>query len=565
MFLKNLKIENSSQVIRDISFRKGINLIIDETKTADKKKSGNNVGKTTVLRLIDFCLGSSGKNIYVDPEFKNKSNLTVEKFLTENNVLITLTLKEDLDVEHSKEIVIKRNFLQRSQKIIKVNDTEVKSKDFPENLKELIFHTNPKKPTFRQIVSKNVRDEKSRLINTVKVLHPSTTKEEYEALYLFWLGVDLDVADRKQRLFREKKIEEDLQKRLVKENTLSQVKQSLLLVENNIEELKLKKDSFNINEDYEEDVNALNEIKSKISRASTKIGRLEVRKDLITESIQELEEEYSNVSIEKIRKLYEEAKALLPDIQRTFDETLQFHNNMVREKKNFITSELPSINTELEDLNLKLKSYLDKEKELTGKISKSGAMDEFQGIVLALNQAHEAKGTLEEQKRLWESSLGKLESIEEDIEGIDEGIDSMDDLIQERVSAFNIYFSDVSNKLYGERYVLSADKNDKGYELNISTLLGNPGTGKKKGEMAAFDLSYIKFADDIGIECLHFILQDQIENIHDNQINNILTELVENTNCQYVLPVLKDKLPRDIDVDKYQVISLSQDSKLFKI
>nr|WP_256489724.1 DUF2326 domain-containing protein [Pleionea sp. CnH1-48] len=141
----------------------------------------------------------------------------------------------------------------------------------------------------------------------------------------------------------------------------------------------------------------------------------------------------------------------------------------------------------------------------------------------------------------------------------------MDDLIQERVSAFNIYFSDVSNKLYGERYVLSADKNDKGYELNISTLLGNPGTGKKKGEMAAFDLSYIKFADDIGIECLHFILQDQIENIHDNQINNILTELVENTNCQYVLPVLKDKLPRDIDVDKYQVISLSQDSKLFKI
>ena len=113
--------------------------------------------------------------------------------------------------------------------------------------------------------------------------------------------------------------------------------------------------------------------------------------------------------------------------------------------------------------------------------------------------------------------------------------------------------------------MLSADKSNKGYELNISTLFGNPGTGKKKGEMAAFDLSYIQFADYMGIECLHFILQDQIENIHDNQINNILTQFVENHNCQYVLPVLRDKLPVDIDISKFEILSLSQNEKLFKI
>ena len=60
MFLKSLKIERGSELIRDITFIKGINLIVDETTTSDRTESGNNVGKTTVLRLIDFCLGGGG-------------------------------------------------------------------------------------------------------------------------------------------------------------------------------------------------------------------------------------------------------------------------------------------------------------------------------------------------------------------------------------------------------------------------------------------------------------------------------------------------------------------------
>ena len=83
--------------------------------------------------------------------------------------------------------------------------------------------------------------------------------------------------------------------------------------------------------------------------------------------------------------------------------------------------------------------------------------------------------------------------------------------------------------------------------------------------MASFDLAYIKFADSLGIPCLHFILQDQIENVHSNQITNLLTEIVDEVNCQYVLPVLRDKLPQDINVSEYEILSLSHSDKLFKI
>ena len=74
--------------------------------------------------------------------------------------------------------------------------------------------------------------------------------------------------------------------------------------------------------------------------------------------------------------------------------------------------------------------------------------------------------------------------------------------------------------------------------------------------MASFDLAYIQFADALNIPCLHFVLQDQIENVHSNQITNLLTEIVDEVNCQYILPVLRDKLPRDIDVSQYEVCFL---------
>ena len=80
--------------------------------------------------------------------------------------------------------------------------------------------------------------------------------------------------------------------------------------------------------------------------------------------------------------------------------------------------------------------------------------------------------------------------------------------------------------------------------------MGNPGTGRKKGAIAAFDLSYIQFADSLNIKCLHFILHDQIEMIHGNQIETIFTELVESINCQYITPILDDKLPPGFDYSK---------------
>lgn len=565
MFLKQLDIHNGDELIRSINFHLGLNLIIDETDSENHQDSGNNVGKTTVLRLIDFCLGGEGKNIYKDPEFENKSNTEIETFLTQNDIVITLILKEDLELESSEEIKIRRNFLKYSSKIQEINDEPIDNKNFHLQLKELIFKSSDRKPSFRQIISKNIRDEKNKLTNTVKVLHTTVTKEEYEALYLFWLGINLDDADRKQKILAQKKIEENLQRRLRRDFNLSQIQQSQIVLQRNILELEEKKISFNLNENYREDLTRLDEIKSQINKISSSLNRLNLRRELIIESKEDLEKDKSNIDTEKIKNLYSDAKALIPNLQKTFEQTLSFHNKMVDEKFKYITEELPQINDEIQILEKGLSSLIISEKKLSSQLKKAGALEDLEKIIKELNTAYERKGSLDEKQSLWENSINKVESLETELKLINQGISSKEDLIEQRVAEFNKYFSEISNKLYGELFILSTDKTDRAYELNISSISGNLGTGKKKGQIAAFDLAYIQFADSEGIECLHFILHDQIETVHGNQILNLINEVIGDINCQYIAPILKDKLPSEFDFSEYIILTLSQDEKLFKL
>lgn len=563
MFLKKLSIHNSEDLIREIYFKKGINLIIDETQSEIKTDSGNGVGKTTVLRLIDFCLDGKGNNIFKDPEFKNSSNTKIEKFLKENNILITLVLVEDMN-DGVNEITIQRNFLKRREKIQTINGEKYKNDDFGKKLKELIFKTKKDKPTFKQLKSKNIRDEKNKLVNTIKVLPPNViTDATYEALHLFWFGIDVDSS--KDKLIREKKLEEKLQTRLRRESNLSEINQSLAIINNEIKELTRRKREFNIINNYEEDFEELNKCKIEISRLASKLSRLEVRRELILESKKDLEDNLTDINTSQVKRMYQKAKAYIPNIQRSFQDVLNFHNSMIHQKIKFITEELPSIEKEYTESKNKLSKLLKNEMKLKTKLNSIKSDEDLNYIIAKLNEFYERKGNFEEQKSMWESSNKKLEEINDQLMKINEGINLKDELIQNRISQFNLFFSDISSRLDGVYCLLSADNVDDVYKFKIGNIEGNPGTGSKKSQMASFDLAYIKFADKFNIPCLHFILQDQIENVHSNQITNLLTEIVNEVNCQYVLPVLRDKLPVDIDINKYEIISLSQDNKLFKV
>ena len=434
MFLNKLSIYSKSEIIREIEFHRGINLIIDETPDEFKgsiQSTGNNVGKTTVLRLIDYCFGADGKSIYQDTEFKNQPNTTIKDFLKEKEVIIHLELLVDLNDENSEKIVRRRNFLARKKKIQELNGVNyTDNKEFDFELKKIIFKTEVDKPTFRQIISKNIRDEKGKMANIVKVLNPYTSKEEYEALYLFWLGISTETLDEKQRLSAEKTKEENFQKRLKKEGELSLIEQQLRFVSSKILELDKQKENFNLNENYAADIQKLNDVKYALNRVSTELSRLEVRRDLIEESKADLEKEHVEINTSQIKSLYDKANALISNLQVSFEETVKFHNDLITEKLDYITKELPELDKAVDKLRNELNRLRGLEDTLTTKLRNTGVAEDLENIVIELNKQYERKGKLEEQKRLWISSTDKIKNISAKLSEINEKILSKDDLIR---------------------------------------------------------------------------------------------------------------------------------------
>lgn len=563
MFLKKLIISNGENIIRKINFHKGVNLIIDETISTHE--TGNSVGKTTVLRLIDFCLGGNGENIYKDQEFKNKENNKVEIFLKDNNVLITLVLTTDLENEKAKEVVIARNFLKKSQRILKINNEDILANKFDKTLKQLLLNFNLDKPTLKQIVSKNIRDEKNRLSNTVKVLNQFTTSAEYEALYLFWLGVSVDSAAEKQQLTLEQKALKKMIFNIEKSGNLSKITQSLNLIESNIIILEEQKESYEVSVNHEEEIKKLNNIKSELNKSVLQNTRLVTRQNLILESKQDLEKDISTINTQQIKFLYDKAKILIPNLQKSFEEVLDFHNEMTQNKVEYITKELPQLKVKIQDTELKIQKLSKLENKLLKKVYKNDTIEDINKIAVELNKNYEDKGKWLERKKVLETSTTAMVQVVRKLADINKEIESKDGVIQEKITIFNHYFSKISNTLYEESFVLSTNESKKCYGLDISSLDGNVGTGMKKGQIAAFDLAYIQFADKLNINCLHFILHDQIETVHGNQILKLITDIVSKINCQYIAPILADKLPSNLDIKPYTVLSLSQNKKLFKI
>lgn len=572
MFIKSLIVENGSDIIRDVVFHKGLNLIVDETKQYEKseKQSGNNVGKTTVLRLINFCLGGDAKSIYQDPEFKEKSNEVVEKFLHEENIIITLKLRDSLDDLFSREIVIRRNFLPRSQKLLEIDGSPIESNQFDATLKKLIFGFESEKPTFKQLKAKNIRDEADRLEKTVKVLGSFGKDEEYEALYLFWLGIECPSAELKRALIESQTLEKKIHARLSKDASRSKLQQFIAIIDRDIESLEKTKEKFNINENFQNELKNLNEVRSNLSALHSDQSRLELRKELIEESRRELERDSASQDTQIIFELYKQAKVVIPDLQKTYEDTIAFHNSMIAEKVAYITKELPIINHKLTSLKHEIQKNLSEERSLVDSLQKSNALDELNIIIGELAKKYENKGRLTEKLLQLDASEAKLADIEIKLKSVDQDISQLDDLVQQRVTQFNVFFSEISNNLYNESYALianyekSKNKSSSFYKLTIDSLNGRAGTGKKKDEIAAFDIAYVKFADNQGIPCLHFILHDQMEVVDDNQIVDLLKEIVS-ANCQFVIPILRDKLPEALNKPEYEILSLSQNDKLFRI
>lgn len=567
MFLRSLKISTPNKIIRDINFHRGLNLIVDES---EDQVTGNNVGKTTVLKLIDFCLGADDKIIFTDSEnIKNEYKL-VRDFLIDNEILITLILTDKILTNKSRNVIIECNFLSRNNTIRKINGTKILKRDFINELSKFIFPSYKiEKPTFRQIISHNIRYNNFSLENTLKTLNKYTTDVEYESLYLFLFGCKFDDGDLRQKNLSQIKIEQAYKSRLEKGNSRNTYETILNLTNKEIGKLEQEKSQLHINENLAKDLDKVNKIKAKINNLSTEISILSIRKDSILEAKEEFERHKSDIDLSLLSTIYKQAASFITNLQKRFEDLVEYHNQMVEQKIKFITQELPDLEKNIEIKKGELALLVRKEMDLDQKIFQSDTFEELESINIKINDLFKKKGE-------FETIISQIDEIDSIIHSLSEKLsissenlfsEDFESNLKKQLEKFNILFSDISNYLYGEQYAISYDiiqNKDKHTIYKFHSLNTNMSSGKKQGEISCFDIAYTIFADQNNLPALHFLLNDKKELVHDNQLLKI-SEYVESNNIQFIASILRDKLPPELNKEENFVVKLSQQEKLFKI
>ncbi|AHI07288.1 hypothetical protein BDW_13940 [Bdellovibrio bacteriovorus W] len=561
MYLHKLVINTNKGVLREVPFKKGLNLIVDRTTSTKRNESGNNVGKTTFLRIIDFCLGGDKDPIYTDREFKKK-NQSIYDFLFNNEVNF------DLFVETKKGTIHRINRpIDGKASIDGVPMTS--EKKFTEQLMLLMFGCNVGKPSFGQLMNKFIRIENDQIENALYFLFSMSDRSDYEALFMFLFGFrDTGLLAKKRvQIDKIKKLRKNLESFTVSTNDLEQ---QIHLINTDLQKLEEEKTNLNIFKNAEEDLSELRVVQSNIVGIKTELSKLNVRLAVGKEALAQLYSSKSKVNTDTIKAIYEQAKTNVAGLSKKFEDVVNFHNQMVDSKTKFIEGSLKTTEDLLADLRHKLSGLANAEAGLLKRVENKGLLGEYDNVNAKLQEKSREKGQKEGLLESLTAFNTSLQTAAVELAKINDSLFEFDKAFKDNLKKFNEYFSDFSEKLYGDRYYVSVtrvpNETTENYLLDIGNLKENMGTGKKKAQISALDLAYLKYSQESELRLPLFVVHDQLETVFETQIGTLF-DLANSVSGQFIVAVLSDKLhlmdPKVVEANT--ILTLSQNDKLFKI
>ena len=111
---------------------------------------------------------------------------------------------------------------------------------------------------------------------------------------------------------------------------------------------------------YMDNLAKYNELIGKRDKLTLEITVLELQKEGRQSSVEHLlNDEPSNIDANSVKAIYEDAKSYIPKLHKRFDEVLDFHNAMAKNKAEFIGKNLPELSKQIEALKNELVAVLE--------------------------------------------------------------------------------------------------------------------------------------------------------------------------------------------------------------
>lgn len=397
--MRILKLSANKSSFKTVEFRRtGLSLILgrrSDTEVKGSKKTFNGVGKSLVITLLDFCLGSKPIDAF-------KVSLPEWVFY--------------LDIElDGQKYVISRTTDDTQQ--IEVNGVKKSQTAFNEWMNEKVFNIASPVPylTFRSLIRQFLRPNRDSYSNFLNLSRKETAFHSLLRVS-FFLGLDLERVKEKCRLKQELDETMKARKRLQED---SFIKKHFVEGEENVEfrlrDLKIQAsklqrdlDDFEVAEDYHEIEQKANQARSNVQTLRNETIILQNAMANITKSL----ELRPDLNLESVVRLYEESAALLPEsLVKSVKDVQSFHQKLLANRlkrlskdRKELSKRLTRVEKERIEVGKKLDSYLQF-------LGAHRALDEYVTVSNRLSQINGEIQKLKSYEELVESYNDKLQDL----------------------------------------------------------------------------------------------------------------------------------------------------------
>ncbi len=538
---------------REVRFKPGFNIILAErVGEATDKDSRNGLGKTTLIEIVHFCLGASAKKneglrvkelenwtFILDISFKGKDYSIYRNTLDYSKVKIEgdvsgWPVQPVYDADEKKYILSVKEWNVLAGYLVFGLPTETAEKKYS--------------PTFRSSISYFMRRGVGAFQSPFKHF-PQQKEWDIQSNNAFLLGLNWEYAAEFQVLKDKEKTLNELKKAAGQGlltgyvGSTGELEAERVTLLDEIDGLEKQLKSFKVHPRYfkiQEEVNKLTKEIHDITNRRTVNGQ-------ILDKYRESVVEEKDVSIDKVKQVYGEAGLVFPGgLLRKLGEVSDFHKQLIKNRKDYLTSEIGRISREMEEQALAIEGLSDKRAELMGILKTHGALEEYTKLQERAGglkqQLEEVKNRLENLRRFEEGKsslkIAKEELYQKARRDFRERFEGVETAIK--------FFNRFSEGLYSEPGILSMDVLDKGYGFKVEIKRArSQGIGYMK--VFCYDLTLVRLFSAVMGEP-GFLIHDStiFDGVDERQIARAL-ELAafesEARDIQYICALNSDNVP----------------------
>ena len=544
------KLHANKASFKPIEFKQGLNLIVAErTADSDAKNSCNAVGKTTLIEIIDFCLGSNfGKKSKLNaPELEDWSftldfevsafRCEATRFISDPNKIyihttdkhIPFEVKEDKEKSLYVDIEKWRSYLGKAY----FNLDESKYISFRSIISFFIRKKDAYQSPFKAILNENAAQTKVR---------------NAFVLNLLWQD-SLKLSDAENKITQKNKIVTYLKEKV---GTSGKIVSKIASLSATIERLSKDIDDFNVLPDYEDVQKIADSLTYEIQNL---VNRNIFLKKKLKEYLKSTENESVDENVDLIKAVYAEAEIVFSDkILQTLNSAIEFHKEIVENRKNFLSAEILKIKNEIENNEQLIKEKSDERTDKMKILQSHGALSEYSRLQDTKTKYITELESLNRELDDWKeagNTLGELKKFKNVLSSqIENDIISNENLREEIV-----IFKENSMKLYNNTGdndkvgILVVEQNrNKNYDFKIDR--GSSSEGLTRMDVFCYDLMLLEmFKKNVpnGIDFLihDSTLYDPVDSRQRAKAIELAREKTEKLNAQYIFTLNSDQLPNE--------------------